>query len=179
MAGSAAGHGEKFVISVKQNGATVKLPRIRQFAIFPAMNRKSLLLFLAIAIATTVFAFGDASARQGRREPQSQPELDVSKLNPETVRKSFLGTWNDNLGRFWFTIDDIAGNQVRTARFHLAHLKNGHIDGNRLTLVSRSCVPLVGCYDYNIDGRLITLSRMDMHATDETGDTVHFILVRK
>jgi hypothetical protein len=105
--------------------------------------------------------------------------LDVTGLNPEVVRKSFLGTWNDQLGRFWFTIDDIAGDQVRSAQFHLAHLKNGHIEGNRLTLVSASCIPLIGCYDYTIQGKLLTLSRMDMRATDETGDTVQFVLVRK
>jgi len=144
------------------------------------MHSKQLFVLLAVLAIANAFGFGDASARQGRRQPQeNQAELDTKNLNPEVVRKSFLGTWNDQGGRFWFAIDDIAGNQVRSARFHLAHLKNGRIDGNRLTLVSRSCIPLVGCYDYNIDGRLTTLSRMDMHATDETGDTVHFILVRK
>ena len=48
-----------------------------------------------------------------------------------------------------------------------------------LTLRSASCVPLVGCYDYTIDGKLITPSRMDMHATDDAGETVHFVLVKK
>ena len=103
----------------------------------------------------------------------------MTGLNPDVVRKSFLGTWTDQLGRFWFTIDDIAGDQVRSAQFHLAHLKDGHIQGNRLSLVSVSCVPLIGCYNYMIEGKLLTLSQMDMRATDEGGDTVRFTLVRK
>jgi hypothetical protein len=61
----------------------------------------------------------------------------------------------------------------------MAHLENGQIEGNRLTLVSMSCVPLIGCYSYTIQGKLLADSRMDMRATDETGDTVHFVLVRK
>ena len=137
-------------------------------------------LFAVVAAGTALLSDSNAGAREGRRrEPQQQAELDVRGLDPDVVRKSFLGTWNDTLGRFWFKIDDIAGDQVRAAQFRLAHLKDGHIEGNRLTLVSVSCVPLIGCYDYMIDGKLITLSQMDMHATDETGDTVHFILVRK
>jgi len=145
------------------------------------MSRRHLATLLGLVAAAIWLCDGDAGAREGRRrEPQQQqPELDVRGLDPDVVRKSFLGTWNDTLGRFWFEIDDIAGDQVRTAQFRLAHLKNGHIDGNRLTLVSASCVPFIGCYDYTIDGKLIALGRMDMHATDETGDTVHFILVRK
>jgi len=146
------------------------------------MNARHLALLLATVLAVTaLLGDGDAGAREGRRRQpqQEQPELNVSGLSPDVVRKSFVGTWNDQLGRFWFTIGDISGDQVRSAQFHLAHLKNGHIEGNRLTLVSVSCVPLIGCYDYMIDGRLITLSRMDMHATDETGDTVHFVLERK
>src|SRR5215468_10800136 len=146
------------------------------------MNGRRLALLLAsLAAVTVLLADGDAGARERRstQKPKEQAQLDVSGLNPDEVRKSFLGTWSDELGRFWFTIDDIAGDQIRSAQFHLAHLKNGHIQGNRLTLVSASCIPLIGCYDYTIDGRLITLSRMDMRATDETGDTVQFILVRK
>jgi hypothetical protein len=146
------------------------------------MDRRRLpLLFVSLAAAMALLADGDAGARErsSTRRLQEQPGLDVTGLNPEVVRKSFLGTWNDQLGRFWFTIDDIAGDQVRSAQFHLAHLKNGHIEGNRLTLVSASCIPLIGCYDYTIQGKLLTLSRMDMRATDETGDTVQFVLVRK
>jgi hypothetical protein len=144
-------------------------------------GRRLTVLFASLAAATVLLADADAGARErrSRTAPKEQTELDVSTLSPDAVRKSFLGTWNDELGRFWFTIDDIAGDQVRSAQFHLAHFKNGHIQGNRLTLVSASCIPLIGCYDYTIDGRLITLSRMDMRATDETGDTVQFILVRK
>ena len=146
------------------------------------MNWRHLALLVATVLAgTALLGDGDAGAREGRRRQpqQEQPELDITGLNPDVVRKSFLGTWNDQLGRFWFTIEDISGDDVRSAQFHLAHLKKGHIEGNRLTLISVSCVPFIGCYDYMIDGKLITLSRMDMHATDETGDTVHFVLVRK
>jgi len=139
------------------------------------------LLFATLVAATVLLADGDAGARERRstQKPKEQAQLDVSGLNPDDVRKSFLGTWSDELGRFWFKIDDITGDQVRSAQFHLAHLKNGHIEGNRLTLVSASCIPLIGCYDYTIRGKLLTLSQMDMRATDETGDTVQFILVRK
>ena len=144
-------------------------------------GRNLALLFASLAAAAILLTDGNAGARErrSRAAPKEQAELDVSTLNPDAVRKSFLGTWSDELGRFWFTIDDITGDQVRSAQFHLAHLKNGHIAGNRLTLVSASCIPLIGCYDYTINGKLITLSRMDMRATDETGDTVQFILVRK
>jgi hypothetical protein len=146
-------------------------------------SRHLALLLGVVAAGTTLLGDGNAGARERsstRRQPQQeQPGLDVTDLNPDVVRKSFLGTWNDQLGRFWFRIDDIAGDQVRSAQFYLAHLKNGHIAGNRLTLISVSCVPLIGCYDYMIDGKLISLSRMDMQATDEGGDTVHFILTRK
>jgi len=147
------------------------------------MNRAHVAVWLAaVAIAMALFALDDASARQGgrrERERQAQPEIKTLNLSPEEARKSFLGTWNDELGRFWFTIDDIAENQVRSAKFHLAHLKSGHIEGGQLTLLSASCVPLVGCYGYAIDGKLIAPSRMDMHATDDAGETVHFVLVKK
>src|SRR6516225_1323096 len=102
------------------------------------MSRRHLATLLGLVAAAIWLCDGDAGAREGRRrEPQQQqPELDVRGLDPDVVRKSFLGTWNDTLGRFWFEIDDIAGDQVRTAQFRLAHLKNGPIDGNQLTLVS-------------------------------------------
>jgi len=155
------------------------------------MNRPQLaVLIAALAIAMAMLGFGDSSARERRggqrQEKQAESDLnahrgegDVSSLSPEALEKAFVGTWNDEHGRFWFTIDDVAGNQVRSAQFYLAHLKDGHIEGSRLTLNSMSCVPLVGCYDYKIDGKLITPKRMDMHATDEAGETVHFVLVRK
>lgn len=155
------------------------------------MNRTHLAVTLAaVSIVTASACFEDSSARErsgrDRQEKRAQSgvntanaEGDIKALSPEALQKAFIGTWNDQLGRFWFTIDDIAGNQVRSARFYLAHLKDGHIEGDRLTLRSMSCVPLVGCYDYTIDGKLITPVRMDMHATDDAGETVHFVLVRE
>jgi hypothetical protein len=134
------------------------------------------------ATVASVLVSADGNARQARRrdlQQQQQTELDTRGMTPEALRKSFLGTWNDQVGRFWFAINDIAGAQVRNARFRMAHLENGQIEGNRLTLVSMSCVPLIGCYSYTIQGKLLADSRMDMRATDETGDTVHFVLVRK
>ena len=138
-----------------------------------------LVVSLAVAMALLADAGAGARERASTRRPKEQAGLDVTSLDPDVVRKSFLGTWSDQLGRFSFTIDDIAGDQVRRARFHLAHLKNGHIEGNSVTLVSASCIPLIGCYDYTIRGKLLTLSQMDMRATDETGDTVQFTLMRK
>ena len=145
------------------------------------MDRRRLPVLVVSLVAAMTLLAVDAGAREraSTRRPTEQPGLDVTGLDPEVVRRSFLGTWSDQLGRFWFTIDDIAGDQVRSAQFHLAHLKSGHIEGNLLTLVSASCIPLIGCYDYTIRGKLLTLSRMDMRATDETGDTVQFTLVRK
>ena len=144
-------------------------------------NKIQAVMVLAVMVASMLLT-ADGNARQARRRDlrqQQETELDTIGLSPDALRKSFIGTWNDQGGRFWFTIDDIAGTEVRTARFRLAHLKNGRIDGNRLTLVSMSCVPLIGCYSYTIQGRLLAHSQMDMRATDETGDTVHFVLVRK
>lgn len=146
------------------------------------MTRKiSVLLIVATAAAAALVAATSDARQPRRRDLQQQPatELDITGISPDTLRKAYLGTWNDQLGRFWFTIRDISGTQVRSADFRLAHLKEGHIDGNRLALVSMSCVPLIHCYSYRIEGKLMSLSRMDMHATDETGDTVHFVLVRK
>jgi len=146
------------------------------------MNRSRLAIIVMVVAASTVCGIADSNARQARRrdlQQQQQAELDTKGLSPELLRKAFIGTWNDQGGRFWFAIDDIAGTQVHSARFRLAHLKSGHIEGNRLTLVSMSCIPVIGCYSYTIEGKLLAQSRMDMHATDETGDTVHFVLVRK
>jgi hypothetical protein len=135
-----------------------------------------------VLTALAVLAASASDARQARRRDrpqQQQTELDVTGISPEALRNAYVGTWNDQGGRFWFAIDDIAGTQVRSAEFRMAHLKDGHIEGNRLTLVSMSCVPLIGCYSYKIQGLLLNGSRMDMHATDDAGETVHFVLVRK
>lgn len=145
------------------------------------MRRKiAAVLVLAVAAATVLASFADA--RQARRRDlrrQVETELDTSGMSPEALRKLYLGTWDDQGGRFWFSIDRIAGAQVQGASFKMAHLKDGRIKGNQLTLNSMSCVPVIGCYSYAIKGKLLTNSRMDIRATDETGDTVHFVLVRK
>jgi len=145
------------------------------------MKRKVLAVLIAAA-AVAILAAGDANARQARRrdlQRQEVSELDTSRMSPEALRKLYLGTWRDQGGRFWFSIDKIAGAQVQGAAFRMAHLKDGQISGNQLTLNSMSCVPLIGCYSYAIKGKLLANSNMDMRATDETGDTVHFVLVRK
>jgi hypothetical protein len=145
------------------------------------MKRKiAAVLVLALAAATVLASYADA--RQARRrdlQRQVETELDTSGMSLDTLRKLYIGTWTDQGGRFFFSIDKIAGVQVQSAGFKMAHLKNGRINGNQLTLNSMSCVPLIGCYSYAIKGKLLTNSRMDMRATDETGDTVHFVLVRK
>lgn len=145
------------------------------------MKRKiAAVVVLAVAAATVLASY--AGARQARRrdlQRQVETELDTSGMSPEALKNLYIGTWNDLGGRFWFSIDKIAGAQVQGASFRMAHLKGGRINGNQLTLDSISCVPLIGCYSYAIKGKLLTNSRMDMRATDETGDTVHFVLVRK
>lgn len=145
------------------------------------MKRKILAVLLSAAAVATLLA-GDANARQARRRDlrrQDVTELDTSGMSPEALGKLYLGSWKDQGGRFWFSIDKVAGAQVQSAGFRMAHLRDGRINGNQLTLNSMSCVPLIGCYSYAIKGKLLTNSRMDMRATDETGDTVHFVLVRK
>lgn len=145
------------------------------------MKRKVLAVLLSAATVATLFAL-DASARQARRrdlQRQVETELDTTGMSLDALRKFYIGTWRDQGGRFWFSIDKIADAQVQSASFRMAHLRDGQIRGNQLTLNSMSCVPLIGCYGYAIKGKLLTNSRMDMRATDDTGDTVHFVLVRK
>ena len=61
----------------------------------------------------------------------------------------------------------------------LASLKEGRIEGDQITLVSRSCVILIGCYEYIYEGKLITSSRMDMYGTDDDGGVVNFLLEKR
>ena len=142
---------------------------------------RTISVFVLVVTAIAVLAASANEARERRRDRQQQQitELDITGIDTETLRNAYIGTWNDQLGRFWFAINDIAGIQVRNAQFPMAHLKEGHIEGNRLMLVSLSCVPLLHCYSYQIEGKLISLSRMDIHGTDEAGETVHFVLTRK
>jgi hypothetical protein len=81
--------------------------------------------------------------------------------------QDFIGTWHDNQDRFWFTIDRIEGNEVRAARFWLAHLKQGRVDGETLTLTSRSCVPVIGCYEYTHIAKMIAPGRVDMRGISD------------
>lgn len=115
--------------------------------------------------------------RRHRAPEQGGEEL--KSLSPEALSALFVGTWNDQRQRWWFTIDRIEGNEIPSAQFRLAHLKSGRVDGGRLALVSQSCIPVLGCYDYRIRGTLISRTRMDMYATDDAGETVHFVLVRQ
>ena len=145
------------------------------------MNRKTPLLLLVIVIVAGALVV-DANARQARRRDRQQQqvtELDTSGLSAEAIGKLYLGTWNDQNGRFWFSIDKFDGSQIQAATFRMAHLQTGKIDGSRLTLVSGSCVPAIGCYSYTIRGTLLEGSRMDIRGTDDSGETVHFVLVHK
>jgi len=120
-------------------------------------------------------------------EIEAAPPLEqqVRQLDPQIL----LGTWRDDQNRFWFTIDEIVGGEVRAARFWLAHLKEGHIDGNSLTLTSESCLLFIGCYEYTHVAELIEPGSMDMHGHSETcvfnqgcreeGDVVNHILMRE
>ena len=102
--------------------------------------------------------------------------------------QDFIGTWRDNQGRFWFTIDSISGNEVRSARFHLASLKSGQIARDTLTLTSRSCVPVIGCYEYTHIAKMVAPGRLDMEGHSEAcrfwsecrgrPDVVNFALTR-
>src|SRR5205085_2172083 len=104
-------------------------------------NRIALLL---IAVTAASLPASGTDARQARRrdlQQQQVAELDTNGLSPAAVEKFYIGAWTDLGGRrLWFSIDKIAGGQVQSASFPMAHLKQGHIDGNRLTLVSISCL---------------------------------------
>ena len=145
------------------------------------MTRKRFTFFL-IAVTSISLVCSASDARQARRRERQQQqltELNTAGLSADALRKLYLGAWNDQGGRFWFSIDRIDGMQVKSASFRMAHLQNGRIDGNRLTLLSGSCVPVIGCYGYTIKGTVMADSRMDIRGTDDSGETVHFVLVRK
>lgn len=110
-------------------------------------------------------------------------------MSAPEISNAFLGDWWDERDRWWFGIDLIENSEIRTARFRLAELKEGSIQGTSLLLVSRSCVGIFGCYEYFIEARLIAPNRLDMTATSDTctfevrcresGEVVHYILTRK
>jgi hypothetical protein len=95
--------------------------------------------------------------------PAREPAPPYGPVSPQ----DFVGTWRDGQDRFWFTIDRIDGNEVRAARFWLAHLKQGRVDGDTLTLVSESCVPVIGCYEYTHVARMIGPGTVDMRGTSD------------
>jgi len=140
----------------------------------------------------TPSAWAADSAAQTR--DQTQGERDLQNMSAEELANSFLGDWRDQRNRWWFAVDEIAGNandgfEVKAARFRLASLKEGHIDGNYLRLVSRSCVGIFGCYEYYIDLTLTAPNQLDMTATTDTctfeprcttsGEVAHFTMTRE
>jgi len=135
------------------------------------------------AILISLWVFSPAGAADSAASPPALSQA-LSQGN-----QAFLGTWHDDQNRFWFTIDEIAGNTVVTAQFWLAHLKSGSIDDGELTLVSESCVPLIGCYEYTHVAKMIGPEFMDMfghsaqcvfnHGCRDEGDVVNHILMRE
>jgi hypothetical protein len=133
----------------------------------------------------------DSAAQAGG---QTEGQRDLQNMSPEELANSFLGDWRDQRNRWWFAVDEITGNandgfEVSAARFRLASLKEGHIDGDYLRLVSRSCVGIFGCYEYYIDLKLIAPNQLDMTATTDTctfeprcmteGEVAHFTMTRE
>jgi hypothetical protein len=114
----------------------------------------------AVAIALAVSGLGDSRAADA--VPSADP-TPLVQVDPQ----SFVGTWHDGQDRFWFTVDAIEGNQVRAARFWLASLKEGHVDGDTLTLVSRSCVPIIGCYEYTHVAKMTGPDELDLTGTSD------------
>lgn len=136
----------------------------------------------SILAASTIFcAFETASAAEAQTLPNPQQ---VQQFDPDV----FLGTWRDDQNRFWFTIDEIVGSEIRAAQFWLAHLKEGRIEGNSLTLISQSCVRFIGCYEYTHVAELVGPDSMDMrgesgicvfdHGCRDEGDVVNHLLMR-
>jgi hypothetical protein len=111
------------------------------------------------ASAIAVFGLGISSAAE-------TPAPDQAQVGP-VAPQDFLGTWRDGQDRFWFTIEQIDGIEVRAARFWLASLKEGRIEGDTLTLTSRSCVPIIGCYEYTHVAKMVAPGELDMTGTSE------------
>lgn len=113
----------------------------------------------------------------------------VQVMSASEIENAFLGDWRDNRDRWWFGIDSIEDTEVRAARFRLAHLKEGQIEGTRLSLVSTACLFGFACYDYFIEAELVSPDTLDMTATSDTcnferrcreaGEVAHYILTRE
>jgi hypothetical protein len=103
---------------------------------------------------------GTANAADGQPVPAQQS---VRGVDPQ----SFLGEWRDGQDRYWFTVNAIENNVVTDAHFRLAHLVEGHIEGNVLTLVSESCVPILGCFVYTHTATLTAPGVLDMFGHSE------------
>ncbi len=136
-----------------------------------------------MAISMVLCAFESVDAAESESTPQEQQQM--QQADPQFL----LGTWRDDQNRFWFRIDEIVGNEVRAARFWLAHLKEGRIDGDTLTLTSESCLPFIGCYEFTHSATLLGPDSMDMfghsgictfsHGCREEGDVVNHLLMRE
>jgi hypothetical protein len=116
-----------------------------------------------VSIAAAAMVLAGWSAQVGAANDDDTPAEVSGPVDPQ----SFLGTWHDGQDRFWFTVEAIEGNQVRAARFWLASLKEGRVEGNTLTLTSRSCVPLIGCYEYTSVSKMLVNGQVDMTGTSE------------
>ena len=94
---------------------------------------------LIVALAAATVLSSQTEARQARRRDAQRPpaaELDVQGMTSEEIQKLYVGTWKDQGGRFWFSIDKLSGADVQSATFRMAHLRNGRIDGAHLVLDS-------------------------------------------
>ena len=123
------------------------------------MTHTRMVIAAMAASAIAVLAFGISGAAETPVPDQAQ----IQPVDPQ----AFLGTWRDGQDRFWFTIEEVDGNEVRAARFWLASLKEGQIDGDTLTLTSRSCVPIIGCYEYTHVAKMIAPGQVDMTGTSD------------
>ena len=132
----------------------------------------------ALAVVLCLSGYGKAA----QQRPPPQP------LEGSTPQ-DFVGEWRDDQDRFWFTVDEMVGNEVRAASFHAAHLKEGRVEGAVLTLTSESCVPIIGCYVYTHVATLIAPGQVDMTGHSEKcrfwpecrdgPDQVRFVLTRR
>jgi hypothetical protein len=146
------------------------------------MRRTRLTVTLALAAAASLLlSDGTSGAKEagGRERNPQTAERDVKTLSTEELREAYMGVWNDERHRWWFTITDIENNKIKGAQFRLASLKEGTINGDKLTMVSRECVIFIGCYEYRIKGTLLTPTNMDMYGTSDNNETVHFRLIRQ
>ena len=154
------------------------------------MRAALVLIVAALGGADSEAAHGsEHNSAVAREQLEGQEQRSLTTMSHEALASAFIGTWLDERGRFWFAIDEIIKNEVRAASFRLASLKEGHVTGDSLILVSSSCVILLGCYEYIYEGKLLTPTHMDMYGIGgrcsfaaectEEGEIVHFFLVKE